>query len=200
MRVSEKAKLLFIHIPKNAGRSVWEMMEKQYPDTRKIAWGHARLKDAPKKYRKKLNKYTTFAIVRNPWDRMVSLYHFLYQQKKSFMCYDGVERPTSIIPELGFEKWLLGYGKVAHRTQRLITTQTPQLDWLIVNHQMKCDIIVRFETLYEDLHKVIEFDNEDFPCKHKSKRGQYQDMYNDKTDAFIRKHFKKDIEYFGYQF
>lgn len=196
MRISKKANLLFCHLPKNAGRSIWELMERKYPDTKKIFWQHARLKDVPKK---KVKGYLRFGVVRNPWDRMVSLYHFLYQTKDSFMCYDFVERPTSIIPGLGFEDWLLNYGKVAHRTQKLVFTKTPQFDWLTINGKLACEV-VRFENLKEDLKKIIDFEDNELEWKHKSKRGGYQEMYNDKTKDFIWKYFKKDIKRFKYEF
>lgn len=201
MRLSKKGKLLFIHIAKNAGRSVWEAMEKKYKDTRKIAWGHSTLQEVHKKIN--LKKYTTFAIVRNPYDRMVSLYHFLYQQKDSFMGYDGVERPTSIIPGLGFEKWLLEYGKVAHtssKKNRLVTSKQPQLDWLTVNKKVVCNEIIRFEELYPRLHNILGITKEELPVKHKTKRGGYRELYTPKSKAFVEKYFKKDLEYFNYEF
>jgi hypothetical protein len=196
VRVSKKANLLFIHIPKNAGRSIWELMERKCPDTKKIAWAHARLKDV---HKRKTNRYKRFGVVRNPWDRMVSLYHFLCQTKDSFMAYDYVEYPISLIPELGFEKWLLEYGKVSHRKQKLVLTKTPQYDWMTINGKLACDV-VRYENLKEDLKKIIDFKDSELEWKHKSKRGGYREMYNDKTKDFVAKYFKKDVEEFGYEF
>lgn len=201
MRISKKAKLLLIHLPKNAGRSIWTAMEDKYPDTKKVAWGHATLQEVHKKIN--LKKYTSFAVVRNPWDRMVSLYHFLYQQKDSFMSYDGKERPTKIIPGLGFEKWLLEYGKVAHtssKKNRIITSKKPQVEWLTVNGKIVCNEIIRFENMFPHLHNVLGITEKELPVKHKTKRGHYRDLYTPKTKDFVYKHFKKDIQTFNYEF
>ena len=61
----EEVKRLFIHIPKNGGTSVQKEM------TNTLSFGHYRWRDIPRDIR---YIHQSFAVIRNPWARMVSRY------------------------------------------------------------------------------------------------------------------------------
>ena len=64
----EKVKRLFIHIPKNGGTSVQKEMTT-------LSFGHDRWRDVPRDIR---YIHQSFAVIRNPWARMVSRYVMEY--------------------------------------------------------------------------------------------------------------------------
>ncbi len=74
MPISDKYRAIFIHIPKNAGTSIIKILDmkrsfhrawKYYKDTFPDNW----------------NNYFKFAVVRNPWDRVVSNYEYAKMEK-----------------------------------------------------------------------------------------------------------------------
>ena len=193
MRISKKAGLMFIHIPKNAGRSIWVAMESKYPDTKKLAKEHALLSEA---WKPRFKKLKTFAVIRNPWDRMVSLYHFQSQFKKTCETKRYGVVSGDQITEAGFKKWLLKYGKISCGHE---LTKVQQIDWLTLNGKIAINKIVRFENLREDLLGAtgLELGGD---RKHESKHVHYSEYYDDETRDFVAKRFNHDIIEWGYGF
>jgi hypothetical protein len=84
--ISHKHKFIFVHIPKNAGSSINHelkgMCEKLYtedirPKDIPIAYGkHANDNDMRILLKDEYTDYYKFCVVRNPWDRLVSIYWY----------------------------------------------------------------------------------------------------------------------------
>lgn len=192
MIVSKKAKLAFIHIPKNAGQSVVKTMSEKWPDSKCIGWGHCTLSQGRKLCR--LKGYTTFAIIRDPWERMVSLYFYVLQKKPSYRTREGNRRPSKELKQLGFSKWLTQYGEM---TNNVRFTETPQLSWITRRGKIIVDKIIRYENLAEGLAELgIKLKRHG----HKTKHGHYSEYYDEKALDFIKRKFTPDIETFGYKY
>ena len=84
MNISDKYELIFFHLAKCAGKSVVNALEiKNNGKTNKksgiynsVALGLDYFYFNKTIYPEKWQNYKKFTIVRNPWDRVVSLYHF----------------------------------------------------------------------------------------------------------------------------
>ena len=84
MNISDKYKLIFFHYPKCAGKSVVDALGIKTSDKtnlesgmrQTIGWGVDYYNWNNLIYPEKWNTYKKFTIVRNPWDRIVSLYNF----------------------------------------------------------------------------------------------------------------------------
>ena len=78
LNISKKYPLVFFHLPKNAGKSVCRALQidKEFHPphlNQTVLLGD----DIRESYSlEKWDGLVKFVIVRNPWDRMVSLYHF----------------------------------------------------------------------------------------------------------------------------
>lgn len=146
---SLKKKLLFIHVPKNAGTSVRASLNKAVPDMVSfddsyVQWRketNARREPAyanhfpywriqqlilEAKLDVPLRDMTSFMVVRNPWERMVSLYR--HRLRKLDWDYEGKPRNTELdkkVARAGFVPWLL---KTPHEGDSILTRQT-QLSW-----------------------------------------------------------------------
>ena len=75
MTINHEIKLIFIHIPKNAGTSIVDELERiggyRFPMA-----GHHNISEYKKQYEKYWSEYTKFAVVRDPIDRFISGYKF----------------------------------------------------------------------------------------------------------------------------
>jgi len=123
MNISDKYKLIFFHLPKCAGRSVVNVLEIKTSDKTNIKTG---LKQTillgfevagwnQEIYPEKWNEYIKFTIVRNPWDRMVSLYHFRKKENDLYKMFPpafgmnmmGGDAVGPDGEEWNFKRWLL---------------------------------------------------------------------------------------------
>ena len=98
MIISYKYKLVFIHIPKNAGTFVYNLLIKIDPaciDIRTDGFGHQEYNFIKKMdIFEKIKDFIFFAIIRNPFDRIISYYNFTYKlfNKNSFTLRSSKER------------------------------------------------------------------------------------------------------------
>ena len=111
MNESHKYKLVFFHIPKCAGVSVRRAIgidkkSHNFP-FKNVSTGLAidvRAQTDDEIY----NSYHKFSIVRNPYERMVSLYNFRKQGNDLYTYNDMPESPVGPDgKEWGFNKWIL---------------------------------------------------------------------------------------------
>lgn len=91
--ISHDHKLIFIHIPKCAGRSVMSFFNSARPD-------HFTARYYEKEY-SRFVEYKIFSIVRNPYDRLVSIYHYVLQHRRNQF------EPIIVNAGNGFKEWLI---------------------------------------------------------------------------------------------
>jgi len=174
--INHEYKVLFIHVIKTGGTSIataLNMDRKQYhiPATtvRKLV-GEGIWAD-----------YFKFAFVRNPYEKIVSQYHY---NRGKFGFKDST-----------FEEYIKAWSKGAK-----ISTH-PQSHLSYINE--KLDFIGRFETLQQDYNTIcdkIEIPRQQLPHKNKSKHKCHTEYYDDETRQIVAEKYAKDIEYFGYKF
>jgi hypothetical protein len=169
-------KLIFIHINRTGGVSVETAFEQPTMDHR-----------LPGELIRELGKdvwdtYYKFAFVRNPWDRMVSV----YSNRKRWNSPDSTKN-------IGFEEWLLGLNYFS---------EFNQLHWICKKSRMLVDFVGRFERLEKDFktvcHKIgVE---KQLPHLNSSQHKPYQCYYTEKTKRLIEIYCQKEIKMFGYRF
>jgi len=205
MFVSDKYKITFIHIPKSAGTSLRKCLSENDENFRQVGQGHSIIKDGMPK---EIRDYKTFTVVRNPWDRMVSLYKFCTEIKtNSRIGPKGYFIPNKDIIGLDFNIWLTtkfhGVFKVKSLKGRSLT-KIPQLEWIdMPNNKIAVDHILRFENINEDFKSFcgeVGIPNYELPYMNKTNRKHYSEYYNDKSIDWVSKYFERDIKEFGYEF
>lgn len=72
--ITHDYKLIFIHVPKCAGRSICDIFNQRFD--------HFTLMYYEKDYQHYYPEYNAFAIVRNPYDRYVSMYHYIKNHRR----------------------------------------------------------------------------------------------------------------------
>lgn len=127
------------------------------------------------------DSYRKFAIERNPWDAMVSMY--------SFVTRDGLRDWT-------FEEFL-----ASKQARKLVA------NWenYALGDRIAVDRVVRFENLSEEMNEVSDWlgiDRLDLPrAKGGIRRSSgYREAYTDETRELVAKMTHRAISQFGYEF
>ncbi len=200
MFVSDSHKLVFVHIQKTGGITVDRLLNERIPDLRGIvarhgfaSWGMDELDD--------WDEYFKFAFVRNPWDRLVSWYSMV-----TTMPREGNELWRYVHDNSStFEEFIYNCtDEVEIKEGVHYSFAYNQLDYVTDEHgNMLVDFIGRLENFDEDIQEVfrrIGFELEAVPHKNRSGHQHYSTFYTPETEMIVRERFKRDIEYFGYEF
>lgn len=139
----------------------------------------------------------TFTMIRNPWDRMVSLY--FYRKKKGH-----------IPPTLEFNEYIIQLKAPRYKAARSMHSR-PAYHYglaeyiLDKNDELIVDYIGRYENREESLEKISQQIN--CPkigelCLQRAKPtgSHYSKFYSAETRKLVGNVFAKDIELFGYEF
>jgi hypothetical protein len=130
------------------------------------------------------NSYFKFMNVRNPYDRVVSLY---WNRIKDPYIHSAPSHARS------FKKF------VTQRGHRRLTALHP---WAV-----QVDDFIRFENLEADVNRILskwfdinKFNLPKFKTQYRTDTRHYRDYYDDKTKEIVRAQYQKDLDYFGYEF
>jgi hypothetical protein len=201
MPVFEKQKLIFIHIPRTGGTSIFfnntyiEFDKKNNEVETKL--NHLDIKDfrfhsknsfthlrftAYEKYTK-TNKYKIFTIIRNPYDRIFSYYKYhIYKLKIN-------KEILSLNNEFEkFNKYLNFYLKnkqyLVYRTQKYFLLNEHQ----VIDPKIK---IIKYENLNQEIKNLPKLNASiNFIFK--------KNVYNQENIEIVKKHFLEDFINFDY--
>lgn len=197
MPVDFKRRFLFVHIPKTAGSSVESLFHLQRKENF-FSQVHPVLQHlTPRKLQAYLPPevwkiFFKFTIVRNPFDRMVSEYHWNpnNHDKQSFV--EFLRRVREVVRRGQYDEDLYA--------DHLI----PQVDYF---QGIEYDLVLRFEHLHSDFQLLLQrlqLDPAHYKLPHvnrseRDKRG-YRQYYNEETRALVAEIYADDIAKFGYEF
>ena len=212
--ISHKHKCIFVEVPKTGSTSIRAILGKAYiPHLNLVeiktlmenSWTHFggrtnRIRGAlyqllPQQRkidigRRQFEGYFKFGFVRNPWDRVVSLYERTEPiQMKDKMSFDE------------FVDWI----QFSSATCIHSSPHRYQLDWFLDGSgNMLADFIGRFERLEQDWAIVADklgITEKTLPLTRENPRHRhYTEYYTERTRDLIAQKFRVDIEHFGYEF
>jgi hypothetical protein len=196
MVISTEHKCIFIHVNKTGGRSISTSLFQRIKPHLTVGelfelehnieiHSNERLQNAQYDDENILVKnnwknYFKFCFVRNPWDRKLSDY--FYNIKRG--------RTTHYI-------------KINHKNTDL--WNSPGLEWIeYKDGSIDPSIFIgRFENLQEDFNIVcdnINVPRRILPVINKTEHLPYWKYYTEETKALVEEKYKKDIDYFSYEF
>ena len=208
MLISDSHEFIFVRVRKTASQAMWAQLKPYVlprPDSR---WDHlksrARLEWNYRKYRfrahdgilaakrrmpaERFERYFKFAIVRNPWARLVSEYEFILR-------YPDHGRHDRVRRLGGFEKFV---------DMQIPRRDAYQLDVLCDRRgRMLMDFIGRLEALDDDWRTIcerIDIPYQPLPKKNVGKRRPYTDYYTPGLRDRVARHWAREIETFGYAY
>ncbi len=214
MILSRGRQYLFIHAPKTGGTSLALALEARamkddvmLGDTPKAKkrrkrlegvqaagrlWKHSTLADLDGVvHEAELDDLFIFTLVRNPWDRMVSYYHWLRMQEFSHPAVDLAKRQDFS-------------GFVAEPAIAASFAKAPAASYVTdVQGRERANLFIRLENLSEEilpLEAYLGFKLE-VPHVNQSKRsGDYRKAYSQETREQVAQMCALDIARFGYRF
>lgn len=174
----------FVHPPRTGGTSIGQGWDLQQPEYQRHAPPGA--------------ADFIYGTVRNPWDRVVSLYQYLH-------------------PTATFEGWVRAGLRPTFVTGSSFEVTRPCSWWLhplsagpwrkradivAARGLRNADFVVRFERRMEDLQMLGQILGREAPTEHVNAtvRGPFQDYYGDETQRIVGELFAEDVELYGYEF
>lgn len=202
--ISHAHRCIFVHIPKTAGNSINRVFGVGWEDHKDLQRYFGELP------REVFTAYFKFAIVRNPWDRLLSDYN--YQVKKGrapssklfVFAADGSKRnfaewiETALAAPALYDAHDWG-GAVSPHIHRW----SPQIDWISVAGEVRTDFVARLERLPEDFRVVrrqLDLPPVRLPHRNRRLHWHYSHYYDRTTRDLVAAYYARDIERFGYEF
>ena len=202
--ISHKHRCIFVHIPKTAGNSINRIFGISWENHKDLA-----------RYSRECDPvafadYFKFAIVRNPWDRMLSDYN--YQKKKSRPKDSKLHLFTESGAIRSFKEWV---EKVLSDPFQYAPAQwgadiseglhrwSPQVDWVSLNGKVAVDEILKLENLAESFPAVcrrLGMASVCLPRRNRRFHWHYSHYFDNSTRALVSRYYAKDIQRFGYRF
>lgn len=215
MIVSRGRRYIFVHIPKTGGTSLSVALEARamrddiligdtpkavrrrkrlkHLEARGRLWKHSTLRDIEGVLsEKEMRGMFVFTLVRNPWDRILSYYHWLRAQ-------DFAHPAVALAKRTAFSTFL---GDPA--TQASLEGHPSASYVTLPSGEERCDAFVRIEHAAEDLAPVerhLGFGLGPLPRLNTSRRPvDYRAAYSDGDAALVARLCAKDVARFGYRF
>ena len=214
MIISHDLKYMFIHFPKTGGTSIKKVIlyndifqantkgqchknktaiaDCNDPKVDTNIWTHSSLRDGVNYLKNKgyqPDEYFKFIFIRNPWDRMVSLYEYHIQVLAKTNPY-------------WVGKWSFKSFKefVHHKNPHHI------FDGNFINTNYKFDFIGKFENIKEDMQTICKkimknnYRYINLPHENATLRYHYRHYYNKETKKIVEEKCSKIIELGNYSF
>lgn len=209
--ISDDHQFIFVHIPKTAGSSITQVLEpvsrcgSEFWLTRWLLRAGVRSNlFAPPKYRtyrrhtsarklqwylprRQFQQYYKFAFVRNPWDWLVSYYHFVMGQ-----------------PNHRRYRQLKSLGSFEHFVEYECSQKKFMQKNFVTDHQgnLIVDFVGRFENLMEDFALVCHKLNitGSLGQRNRSQHRDYRSYYSDRAIELVAQGYAEDIQLFGYTY
>lgn len=190
----DKYKCIFVHIPKTGGISVVNSLFGN------LGGAHVPIRKYQFIFSKsEFNTYFKFAIVRNPWDRLVSAYTFLMNGGLNEKDKSWAEKNIKKFQNFeDFVKWW-----VCRENIYSYVHFVPQHEFICIKPlRPSVDFIGYLEDYTNDFNKIKRLLGVEGELQklNVSKRRDYKEYYNDATLQIVADAYRDDINLFGYDF
>jgi hypothetical protein len=206
--IFHEPKILFVWIPKNAGTSFYEAfresinmkmflqlkhIKRKFTNKGSATFGHISIIELINENiidRSYYNKSYVFCICRNPYDRFVSLFHYLKKQNRIPSDYKPIDLITEIIK---------GITPIGLYNFEGLSQCNQQVDWI---KGLQIKRVLRFESLNSDTEELSnELDIKlDIPHVNQSvNRKKYYEELDMETIELVKEYYKEDFLRFNYE-
>jgi hypothetical protein len=210
--VSTEKNFIFVHIRKTGGNSIQSVLSEYAIDEVETSaqsqdgdeqfdmsneyglWKHAPLREYKGKLpEEEYEEMFKFSVVRNPWERLVSMY---------------------FTPSVGREEWdrdefleVVEYASTLREYICVDSVWDRAAEKVGLGSrgdlQKDIDFLIRFEQINEDFRRVcdmLDLGCDGLPEKNSSDRKHYSEYYDEELVSIVGEKFQEEIEEFGYEF
>ena len=195
--------LTFLRIPKNASTSIYSFfgtantIRNEYLDANNSKYlnvfesSHCTLQEAKNLLGDHVSELPLLAVVRNPYDRMVSMFFFAKKHNLGQL-YD--------ISLDSFDSFVEGFYKASKDPDFFHAKN--QGDYMEGSNNVT---VCRFENLKNDISKFISdnklpFNMDYFPKLNSTDHNNYKSYYSDNSKNIVKKMWQDDLTRFSYSF
>jgi|2_EtaG_2_1085320.scaffolds.fasta_scaffold00423_4 hypothetical protein len=196
MPISHKHKLIFIHIPKNAGTSITNHL--QMSDVGHHKWQYYKIK-----YPTQWENYTKISVIRNPWGRVVSCYEYARMEKSYWHSSIGHAKAGKhldydLLKNLDFKECL---NKLKNEPNKLKHQGwSDQSNYIVNDSKIVVDYTIKMDNINEKLSKILGF-KITIPVVNSSNNANYKSYYKTpQMKNIVKDYYKKDIKLFNFKF
>lgn len=133
------------------------------------------------------DKYYKFTTIRNPFDKVVSAFHFEIKNAKKIIEHKH-------LLQVFFREWLM-HGRLFNDRDRYV-----------IDNEICLDYFIRYDQLQEGIEHVcntlgLPFEPEKLPrmkANHRPRKRNYADYYEVDTLALVARHYSYEIRKFGF--
>lgn len=175
-----------VHVP--VLRRLLKQRTELFRKIKQYNYGHSKAKELKEALPPEIfNNFYKFTFVRNPWDYLVSAYHYIVQ--------------TAHHPRNELFKSFGGFANYVeyHASEK----RELQRDFVLSDSgELLVDFIGHYETLQQDFETVckrIGIDSQ-LPHRNRSTHKDFREYYTPETRARVAELYQGDIEFFGYDF
>jgi hypothetical protein len=191
MLLSNKHRVLFIHVSRTGGTSIRELLRASMPDAEEGVRNarlsqHATANEIAAAFGRSFHTYFRFAFVRNPWDRLWSWY--------------SLRRSATGDPRMTFDAfldlWIPTHGPL------VLSSQTDCL--CSPSGELLVDTLGRYENFASDLKGIFKRAELplplEIPCLNPSGAAHYTRFYSDYGRNLVERAYRADLENFDYRY
>ena len=202
MPVCRDKKIIFIHIPKNAGESIEKTLNIYNGTKTENIFGidnskvlqHLTANQLKKSYfdNSEWNKYFKFAVIRNPWSKAVSEYNWYLRYGPKIQFYEWV---NTLKTRININN-AININEVGHNIEQYKFIYDE-------NNQLLIDKIIYFENLDNDFNELCLSKKWSFKLAKTSDTKSFfninfQKYYDTNSLKIVTDLYQKDINYFNY--
>lgn len=222
MYLSIEYKFLFIHIPKCAGEWLYNKLRYGIHQPRITYWGFDKSNDTDLAHlyqsimsnyipAQLYNKYTTFAIVRNPYNRFYSAYKDLLKKMSEYAVwytkyplYKTFDEFAKIVDKKAFNDTITRHNIHIVPQYKFILSNNDNnnVDHLIKYEEMNIELPKLFDKLKVDYVKNKNYTGRKLhfnDVKLENIKKNYYDFYTPEILEIVNRLYKKDFELLGYK-
>ena len=196
MPISDKYKLIFVHIPKNAGTSITNSLG--MTDVGHHKWSYYK-----SRYPYQWATYKKISVIRNSWERAVSCFEYAKMESSYWHSTNGDARAGKhldyeLLKDKSFEDCM---DILSDNPSQLKHQGWPsQYPYIMHNNKLMVDKVIDIKNIDKELSLLLGKPIE-IPLINVSKTKDYKEYYpNKKTIGIVEKKYKEDIDYFNFNF
>jgi chondroitin 4-sulfotransferase 11 len=195
--------VVFMHIPKTAGSSVINLVEKYHFTLINHDLRNEKFESLKQYLDRRKKKPFVFTFVRNPWDRVLSAYSYLI--KGGTNEHDKNDR-DKYINGYNLDDFNLFIKKILIKKNILKQIHfRPQHHWIYNEEMCLCDHIAKYnhESLQSKIDIICRLTNVPqfvIPQINISSHAPYTEIYDEESKEIVAEVYAKDINLFNYSF